>query len=245
MIALRRGTERHHTRRGKHEVWCTFNPPGTADGVDEAADGFGDLEMIEEGHFPPGAVVPRHAHREGELVTYVHEGALAYQDALGRPGVIQAGEFQTRSTRRGMRHSETNASRTDSAHVFQIWLRPARGEIDPAATQRRFSVAERRGGLCVVASPDARRSSLRIHQDAVVYSALLDRGQHVVHELSDGRSAWLHLVQGEVTLGDLVLGTGDGAGVTAERAVSLTAREETEFLLLDVARGPRDGQRIA
>ena len=67
-----------------------------------------------------------------------------------------------------------------------------------------------------------------------MYSAMLDPGQHVVHELSPGRSAWLHLVQGEVTLGDDVLTTGDGAGVTAERAVSLTAREETEILLLDL-----------
>ena len=30
------------------------------------------------------------------------------------------------------------------------------------------------------------------------------------------------------------MATGDGAGFTAERAVSLTAREETEILLLDL-----------
>jgi hypothetical protein len=52
----------------------------------------------------------------------------------------------------------------------------------------------------------------------------------------------LHIVQGEVTFGDLVLTTGDGAGVTAERSVSLTAREDSEILLVDVAdhqdRGP-------
>jgi hypothetical protein len=41
-------------------------------------------------------------------------------------------------------------------------------------------------------------------------------------------------VEGEVTLGDIVLTTGDGAGVTAERAVSLTAQSETEILLLDL-----------
>jgi redox-sensitive bicupin YhaK (pirin superfamily) len=66
----------------------------------------------------------------------------------------------------------------------------------------------------------------------------------VVHELSPGRSAWLHVVQGEVTLGDDVLGTGDGAGVTAERAVSLTAREETEILLLDVGERSSGSPRI-
>jgi redox-sensitive bicupin YhaK (pirin superfamily) len=65
-------------------------------------------------------------------------------------------------------------------------------------------------------------------------SALLEPGQHLVHELSPGRIAWLHLVEGEVTLGDIILTTGDGAGVTAERAVSLTAQSEAEILLLDL-----------
>jgi hypothetical protein len=41
-------------------------------------------------------------------------------------------------------------------------------------------------------------------------------------------------VQGEITLGDLVLTTGDGAGLTDERAVSFTAEAKTEILLLDV-----------
>ena len=68
-----------------------------------------------------------------------------------------------------------------------------------------------------------------------MYSALLEPGQHVVHTLTPGRAAWLHIVQGEVTFGDLVLTTGDGAGVTAERSVSLTAREDSEILLVDVA----------
>ena len=39
----------------------------------------------------------------------------------------------------------------------------------------------------------------------------------------------------EVILGGLVLIAGDGAGVTTERAVSLTARGDSELLLLDVA----------
>lgn len=64
--------------------------------------------------------------------------------------------------------------------------------------------------------------------------AMLDPGQHVVHELLSGRSAWLHVVKGEVTLGDITLTPGDGAGISAERAVSFTARGQTEVLLVDV-----------
>jgi len=65
-------------------------------------------------------------------------------------------------------------------------------------------------------------------------AAMLEPGRHVVHELAQRQRAWLHIVQGDATLGDIVLTTGDGVGVTAERAVSLTARVRPEILLLDL-----------
>jgi len=68
-----------------------------------------------------------------------------------------------------------------------------------------------------------------------LYSSLLDVGQHVAHELALGRKAWLHVVEGSATLGDLLRKTGDSAGICAERAVSVTARKQTELLLLDLA----------
>jgi quercetin 2,3-dioxygenase len=231
MITLRRAKERHQDPRSKREVWFAFH---RQDRTDPLAGGFGALEMLNEGRLPPGSGVPRHPQHDSEIVTYVREGALAYDDSMGRSGVIHAGEFQRMTAKRGVRHSDTNASRTDAAHVFQIWLRPLETGLEPSHEQKRFSVAERRGGLCVVASPDGRAGSLRLHRDVLICSAMLNPGQHVIHELSAGRSAWLHLVQGEATLGDVVLTSGDGAGVRGERAVSLPAREENEILLLDL-----------
>lgn len=231
MITLRRSGERHHDRRRKHEVWLTFD---AKDRDDPLADGFGSLHILDEDRLSPGADLSRRPDSDAEIVIYVCSGALAYDDSTGRAGVIQAGEFRRTTAGRGRRQHEANASRSDSAHVFQIWLRPTQATVDRGHEQKRFSTAERRGGLCVVASPDARRGSLRIHQDALMCSALLDSGQHVVHELAPGRSVWLHLVEGEVSLGDVVLTTGDGIGITAERSVSVTAREESEILLVDL-----------
>jgi redox-sensitive bicupin YhaK (pirin superfamily) len=234
MITLRRAQERHHHQRGQHEVWQTFR---AGEGPDPPEAGFGTLESLNEDCLPPGAVILCDPHREAEIITYVRDGAIAYQDTRGRSGVIHAGEFQRMTAERRVLHSETNASRTDWARVFQVWLRPSAPEPGRELDheQRRFSAAQRRGGLCIVASHDARRGSLRIHQDALVYSAMLNPGQHVVHELLHGRGAWLQVIGGELTLGDVVLTAGDGVGISAERAVSLTAREEAEILLLDLA----------
>ena len=232
MITLRRAKERRHVRRHNRDAWLTFYPEDRSSAL---ADGFGVLESLNEDRLSPGADVPIHPRRDAEIVTYVLEGTLAHEDATGRSDVVHAGEFQRVTVGHRIRHSETNASRTDWAHIFQIWLLPTEGGLEPGHEQKRFCAADRRGALCVVASPDGRNGSLRIHQDAVIFSAILDPGKHVVHELAPQRSAWLHVVRGEATLSDVVLNTGDGAGVTADRSVSLTAREETEILLLDLA----------
>jgi quercetin 2,3-dioxygenase len=231
MISVRRATARRHNRRSKRDVWQTFDPRDVSDCL---AGGFGALEALDENRLPPRAEVGRHARVEVEIVTYVREGTVAYEDSTGDSGVIHAGEFQRMTTAPGARHSETNASRSEWAHVFQIRLHRSEAAREPGREQKRFSAAQRRGGLCIVASPDARRGSLRLHQDAWMYAALLEPGQHVVHELASERAAWLHLVHGRVTLGDLVLTSGDGAGITNERAVSLTARENSEILVFDL-----------
>lgn len=231
MITPRRAAECQHDKNRKLESWLTFQPQAPAGLL---AKGLGNIELLKECRLAPGASVPRASGHDSEILTYVREGALAYENSLGGSGVVQAGEFQRVTVGRGLRHSKTNASRTDWAHFFQIWLGPSEVDLDPGHEQKRFTAAQRRGGLCVVASQDARRGSLRIHQNALVDSALLSPGQHVVRALGPGRSAWLHIVQGEVTLGDLVLGAGDGAAITAEPAVSFTAREESEILLIDL-----------
>jgi quercetin 2,3-dioxygenase len=235
MITLRRTLERQHHRGRRQEDWLTFDPHNRADPL---ADGLGALELLNEVRIAPGTSVPRNLRPDVEVLTYVHQGVLSYEDSMSHSGVLQAGEFHRVTSGSSLRHSKMNASRSDWAHFYQLWLHPSQAELDSEHVQKRFSAAERRGRLCVVASPDARRGSLRIHEDALVCSALLDPGQHVVRELAQGRGAWLHVVHGAVTVGDTVLTTGDGAGITEERAVSFTARERSEILLVDLGEVP-------
>jgi quercetin 2,3-dioxygenase len=230
MISVRRAKERQHERRGKREVWRTFK---TAERSESIPDGFGALELLDEHSLPPGASIPRFLSSNAEIITYVHDGGLACEDSTGRSGVIQAGEFQRMNLTRGFRQSKSNASRADWTHAFQLRLRRSEALSEGRYEQRRFSRAERRDRLCAIASPDARRGSLRT-ESVLLYSALLSPGQHVVHELPAERSVWLHVVLGDVTLDGLVLTQGDGAGIHAERTVSLTAREETEILLCEL-----------
>jgi redox-sensitive bicupin YhaK (pirin superfamily) len=235
MITLRRSAERRHVKCGGQAIWYTFYP---SDGTDAFADDFGALVVFDEMRLAPGESTESLPGDEVEMVTYVYKGALSHEDSTGGSGVIRAGEFQRRSTGHRVRHRETNASRSAWAHAFRISLRPDEVGLDAAREERRFTAAQRRNALCVVASPDGRKGSLRVHQDALVYSSILDPGHHIFLELGPGRTAWLHIVCGEARLSDIVLTEGDGVGVTKEPSVSLTVQENTEMLLVDFGPTP-------
>ena len=231
----RRNLERRHVQRGKYDTWLTFyrkERPGPF------TNRFGVLVAFDEMRLSPDEGTAPHLGDEAEIITYVYKGALAQEDSTGSSGVIHAGEFQRMTTGRRIRHKETNASRTDWAHVFRISLRPAQVSLDRAHEQKRFMAGKRHNVLCVVASPDTRKESLRIHQDALICSSILDPGNHLIHELLPGRSAWLHIVCGEVALNDTILTQGDGVGVTNEPAISITAQENSEILLVDLGQTP-------
>ncbi|QQR73379.1 MAG: pirin family protein [Holophagales bacterium] len=245
MILLRRSDERRHERRRRLEAWHTF-PAASATAA--LADGFGVLTSLDEHRLAPGAAIPRHSRHSAEVVTYVRQGTLVREDSTGVSSLVRAGEFHRMSVGPDLRHHEVNPSPTASTHVFQLWLRPVGSAIGSDPEQKRFSTAERRHGLCVVASPDLRRGSLRLDQEVLIFSALLGPGQHLIHPLATDRSAWLHLVAGAVTFDELILDAGDGAAITAERSVSMTAREESEILLLDLPAPQRvvgESRRVA
>lgn len=232
MLTAHRATDRHAPDGAEAPAWLTLFADGDSPRLPPSYDA---IELLEEGRLPPRAML-RERTLAAEVFTYVREGALTYEDSTGRIGVVRAGEFQRMSLGPGTRYSEVNASSTHWAHAFQIWFGAGRN-IVPGHERLRFSLAQRRGRLCPVASPDAREGSLRVSQDVVVYSAILSRGQHVVHEFETDRSAWLHVVEGAVRVGsEQLLSAGDGLSIIAEPVVSFTAQEDTEVLFVDVAK---------
>ena len=237
MKTVRRTEDRRCDRRSGRQVWHTF-----FDTVDDGVytSRFGALEGLDEDVRTPGSRAVRHRHSDAELFTYVAEGVLQHEDSSGHRGTLSAGEFLRRRTRRGGYHHDSNGTLDDPMHAFALRLRAEPGPLALDLEQRRISVAERRGQLRAVGSHEPSAGAVTLQQDATIYSAVLDAGQHVVHALRPGRIAWLHVVRGAVRLDDLSLLAGDGVGVTGERSVAVTAMSASEVLLVDVDDGEPD-----
>lgn len=197
--------------------------------------GFRSLRVINEDFVAPGSGFPTHPHRDMEIITYVLQGALEHKDSLGTGSVIRPGDGQRMSAGRGIRHSEANPSTTDPVHLLQIWIMPKEAGIEPSYEQKAFPEEEKRGKLCVIASPDGRDGSVTINQDASLYVTLLAPGQQVAHDLAKGRHAWLQVAKGAVELNGKPLKQGDGAAVSDESKLTIKATEDAEVLLFDLA----------
>jgi redox-sensitive bicupin YhaK (pirin superfamily) len=170
-----------------------------------------------------------------EIVTYVLEGALAHKDSMGNGSVIKPGDVQYMSAGTGVAHSEFNASKTETVHLYQIWMFPDKQGYTPTYDQKNFSEAEKRGKLRLVVSADGREGSVKIRQDNELYATILGAGDRVKHELKPDRHAYVQVAKGSITLNGKTLEVGDGAEISGEKAVELAGVKEAEVLLFDLA----------
>jgi redox-sensitive bicupin YhaK (pirin superfamily) len=197
--------------------------------------GFRGLRVINEDRVQPARGFGKHAHRDMEIISYVLEGSLEHRDSLGTGSVIRPGDVQRMSAGSGVTHSEFNGSATEPVHFLQIWLLPAEQGIAPSYEQKAFPADERQGTLRLVASAGGRDGSLTLHADASLYAARLDPDDRVELPIADGRHAWVQVARGHVTLNGQELGPGDGAALSEETAVRLSARAPSEVLVFDLA----------
>jgi len=232
VITVLPSSERFHTDAGWLDSHHSFS---FADHYDPERLGFRALRVINDDRVQPARGFGSHSHRDMEIITYVLSGELAHKDSMGNGSIIRPGEVQRMSAGTGVVHSEMNPSRTEPVHFLQIWVVPDRSGHEPGYEQKLFPDAERRGKLRVVASPDGRDGSVTIHQDALVHASLLERGERVSYSLPPTRHAWVHVARGTVDVNGQSLREGDGAAISDEDRLDLTARESSEVLLFDLA----------
>lgn len=233
MITVRKADERGHADHGWLRTWHTFS---FADYQDSRHIRFRSLRVMNEDIVAAGQGFGTHPHRDMEIVTYILSGALEHRDSMGNGEVLHAGEFQRMSAGSGITHSEFNPSPDEPVHLYQIWLFPEQKGIAPSYEQKRFRVEDRRDRLQLVASREAERGSLRIHQDARIYLADLGTGSAATYVLSTNRHAWVQVLAGAASVNGVELEAGDGAALSDVAELLLQAGATgAELLLFDLA----------
>jgi redox-sensitive bicupin YhaK (pirin superfamily) len=196
--------------------------------------GFRSLRVINDDRVAPGGGFGEHGHRDMEILTWVLDGGLAHRDSLGHESTIRPGDLQAMTAGSGIRHSEFNASKSEPVHFLQIWLLPEAKGLEPRYEQKRFEASDRRNRWRVIASRDGREDSVRMHQDALLHNAVLDRDVALPLMVNAGRFGYLHVATGEAELGQEILAAGDGIAFTGPLDRQVRAATPAELLLFDL-----------
>jgi redox-sensitive bicupin YhaK (pirin superfamily) len=231
MNEIRRSNERGFADHGWLKSFHTFS---FADYFDPEHVEFGPLRVINEDRVQAGAGFGTHSHRDMEIISYVLAGELAHKDSMGNGSTISPGDVQRMSAGTGVRHSEFNPSPGEPVHFLQIWIQPAKRNIEPSYEEKRFAPEQKRGRLRLIVSPDRADGSLLIHQDAKIYAGLFTGDERAELEVQRGRRIYVHLARGSLTANGDALEAGDALRITDATKLTLSEGRDAEVLVFDL-----------
>ena len=227
MIKIRKSKERGHFNYGWLDTFHTFS---FSQYYNQEYNGFNSLRVINEDKIQPGEGFDTHGHKDMEIITYIVSGALEHKDSMGNKFVVKKGEIQKMSAGTGVKHSEFNHSKTQPVHLLQIWILPTKSNLPPDYQQKEIEFKDK---LNLLISPKKNNNSLTINQDVELYVSKLKKDEKINYNLSRN-NAWLQLINGQITINNQKLESGDGATITQEKSLEIKSITDSEFLLFDL-----------
>jgi redox-sensitive bicupin YhaK (pirin superfamily) len=196
---------------------------------------FGCLRVINEDFIEGGGGFPAHGHRDMEIITYLISGAIEHKDSTGTSGVITPFEVQKMTAGRGIKHSEFNHFKDQSAHLLQIWIVPSQTELEPSYEQKNFKDQILSQKLTLLASQTGEQNSLKVFQDLSLWAKQSVNLEIFKQALLPRKCYWLQVVKGQLLFpSQQVLVAGDALSLTDESLLTFTSMGESEVLLFEM-----------
>lgn len=230
---LHKAATRGHANHGWLDSWHTFS---FANYYDPNRVHFGALRVLNDDTVAAGMGFGRHPHDNMEIISIPLEGDLEHGDNMGNQAVIKQGDVQAMSAGTGIVHSEKNKNNDKQVKFLQIWVFPKEKNAKPRYDQKTFSEEEKKNKLLTVVSPlGTDDGGIQIHQDAWFSLGKLDRGTKLSYDVrKEGNGVYAFLLEGDVTVNEIVLNRRDGLAIEDEKHLSVSANTDSEILLMEV-----------
>ena len=206
-----------------------------ADYYDPKRMSWGQLRVWNDDSIAARSGFPAHPHRDMEIITYVRSGAITHEDNLGNRGRTEAGDVQVMSAGTGILHSEMNEEDV-ATQIFQIWIMPDERGLPPSWGTKPFPKGERSGSFVTLASGlPGDTDALPIRANARLVAATLKAGQSTEYQIAPGRKVYLVPASGQIEINGVLAAAGDGVAISDESLLRVSAQQDSEIVLVDVA----------
>jgi redox-sensitive bicupin YhaK (pirin superfamily) len=199
---------------------------------------FGDLRVLNDDLVKPGGGFDTHPHKNMEVLSYVVRGELTHEDSMGNRSSLTRGQVQYMSAGTGISHSEYNNRDDETLRFLQIWILPDRNGYAPNYGEYRFAIEDRLNRWLPVAAGAGNADNgapIKLRADIYAFASILTRGGDLEFIVSQGRQAYMVLLEGAAYAGDLLLSARDALEIT-EQTVNLRALEDAHIFLIEMAK---------
>jgi len=206
-----------------------------ADYEDPENGPFGILQALNDFELKPDTGFETHPHDEMEIITYCVEGTLGHADNMGNQNTIGRGDVQYLCSGSGVTHSEMNAAIDGTLRFLQIWITPNKKGLSPIYRSKKCSKDTRKNELRLVVSGEALDSAIKIHQDANIYVAELEKRKQMTIANHERRQSYLFCLEGSLACNEVDLIKCDSLILWGKENLTLTALKESHILMIEMA----------
>lgn len=199
--------------------------------------GFGKLLVLNDDVIEPAMGFGLHPHDNMEIITIMLQGKLQHTDSMGHKTIINEGEVQVMSAGTGIMHSEYNASETEQAKLFQIWILPNVQNIEPRYEQMQYNSINKLNQFKLLVGPKNSDTNnvLYFNQNAFISIAEIEMGQTINYHLQYSQNnIYVQNISGEFILNNQSLNLRDAAQIANPTNLEITAITQSSILIIEM-----------
>jgi redox-sensitive bicupin YhaK (pirin superfamily) len=232
-IRIHRSSSRGHANHGWLDSHHSFS---FANYYNPERMNFGLLRVLNDDVVAGGKGFGSHPHENMEIISIPLAGELEHRDNMGTVSVISKNDVQVMSAGTGVIHSEYNKRTDEEVKFLQIWIFPEYKDIAPRYDQKTYDPKKRINAIQRIVSPISDSSdTVKINQRAYLSLASPEAGTELTYKLNNPKNGlYLFNLQGEINVLNEILNTRDAMGVEEVEQVTITAKEDSELLLIEV-----------
>ena len=196
---------------------------------------FGPLRVFNDDQIAAKSGFPQHPHSEMEIVTLVLDGTITHRDTMGNDSTIKAGEVQRMTAGTGLAHAELNQD-DKPLHLYQLWFLPSQRGLAPSYEQKDlgFLSGNKNELVPIVTGQKVLEDVVYMNSNSTVYWANLDADKEIEFKTFPLRLTFIYVKQGRLFVNGTELGPNDQARLSDEDVVEISAREDAQFVLIDL-----------
>jgi redox-sensitive bicupin YhaK (pirin superfamily) len=118
---------------------------------------------------------------------------------------------------------------------LQIWIFPNKKSVTPRYDQKKFDLAGNINNMQLLVSPDGRKDSLWIYQDAFLSHMKSDNNRNFTYRHHNKQNGvFIFLLEGQASIDDELFTRRDTALVEPESEIKIYPSGRAEFIFIEV-----------